>query len=80
MLLRLAFCFTLLFGICYSMWTWLGAILQMGSEMGFQTYFGFGIHQVRHAPFCGSIAQTAFVCCLVSFVALGAQSHPGVVL
>ena len=27
--------------------TWLGTILQMGSEMGFQTWFGFAIHPVR---------------------------------
>ena len=29
--------------------TWLGTILQMGCEMGLQTWFGFAIHLVRHA-------------------------------
>ena len=29
--------------------TWLGTILQMGSEIGFQIWFGFAIHLVRHA-------------------------------
>ena len=29
--------------------TWLGTILQVGSEMGFQTWFGFASHLVRHA-------------------------------
>ena len=29
--------------------TRLGTILQMGSEMGFQTWFGFAIHPVPHA-------------------------------
>ena len=29
--------------------TWQGTILQMGSEIGFQTWFGFAIHPVQHA-------------------------------
>ena len=29
--------------------TWLGTILQMGPEMGFQIWLGFAIHRVRHA-------------------------------
>ena len=29
--------------------TWLGTILQMGSQMGFKTWFGFAIHLLRHA-------------------------------
>ena len=28
--------------------TWLRTILQMGSEIGFQTWCGFAIHLVRH--------------------------------
>ena len=47
--------------------TWLGTILQMGYEMGFQTWLGFAIHQVRHALLLWQQCLDCFClpCCVI---------------
>ena len=47
--------------------TWLGTILQMGLEMGFQTWFGFVVHPVRHASILWQHCSDCFclLCCVV---------------
>ena len=67
MVLHSVFCFTLLFVMCCRMCD-LGGVLRWDFKHGLGLLFTqFDMH-----CFCGSIALTAFVCCVVSFVALGA--------
>ena len=47
--------------------TWLGTILQMGCEMGFQTWVGFAIHPIRHALLLWHHCSDCFclLCCVI---------------
>ena len=47
--------------------TWLGTILQMGSEIGCQTWFGFAIHPVRRALLLWQHCSDCFflLCCVI---------------
>ena len=60
--------------------TWLGTILQMGSEMGFQTLFGLAIHPVRHALLLWQHCSDCFclLCCVIC--CFGGIKPSGVVL
>ena len=56
--------------MCYKMSDLAGPIVQMGSEIRLLTWLGSIFIQFDMHCFCGSIPQAAFVCCVVSFVAL----------
>ena len=47
--------------------TWLGTILQMGSQIRFQTWFGLAIHPVRHALLLWQHCSNCFclLCCII---------------
>ena len=47
--------------------TWLGTVLQMGSEIGFQTWFWLAIHPVRHALLLWQHCSDCFclLCCTI---------------
>ena len=47
--------------------TWLGPILQMGSEIRFLTWFGLAIHPVRHALLLWHHCSDCFclLCCFI---------------
>ena len=48
--------------------TWLGTILEMGSKIGFRTWFGFAIHPVRHALLLWHCSGCfCLLCCVIYF-------------
>ena len=62
-------------------WYWVkGQFYKWGLRSDFKPGMGLLFIQFDMHCFCGSVAQTAVVCCVVSFVALVAYNHPGVAL